>query len=414
MHSAPTPDLRDERGQVIILISGALFTLLIVVGMVLDVGIILEEKRQLQNAVDAAALAGARAAVDNPALAQAAAEEYLLLNGFDPADSSLTISVNPNYSADEVEVTVVAIIPTAFFTLAGIDSKTVTVRAVGEARPVRGAADYAFVALSETACQAFEKAGHSELTIVGGAILANSSCTPDALWAHGNGSITAEGTDYYDEGAARVNGAVLLDPAPSAVLDRIADPLASLSAPSVDMSLDSAGTSSSPDVLRINSPQTIRPGVYWGGIQASSDVILEPGIYVLAGGGLRTTGAGSLTGNGVMIYNTDNPGVEDCGQVLLAGSNDVALTGMTTGDYADITFWQDVDCDLAFRFSGGHSGTAGVVYVPGAKFHLTGGGTLGSIQVFADTIEVSGNTDITMNFTGYIGDTGTPNMVLSE
>ena len=132
-------DIRDERGQVIVLVSAALFALLLVVGMVIDVGIILEEKRQLQNAADAAALAAASAAVENPALAQSAAEEYLLLNGFDPADTSLVITVDPNYSPTEVEVTVVAVVPTAFFTIAGVDSKTVTVRAVGEARPVRGA-----------------------------------------------------------------------------------------------------------------------------------------------------------------------------------------------------------------------------------------------------------------------------------
>jgi Flp pilus assembly protein TadG len=409
-----TPDMRDDRGQVIVLVSAALFTLLMVVGMVIDVGIILEKKRQLQNAADAAALAAASAAVDNPALAQAAAEQYLLLNGFDPSDASLIIAVDPNYSATEVEVTVVAAIPTAFFTIAGIDSKTVTVRAVGEARPIRGAADYAFVALSETACVALEKSGNSDLTIIGGALITNSSCTPDALWAHGSGSIVAEGTDFYAGGEARVSGSVYVTPEVTSVTDRIDDPLASLTAPNPATSPDSAGTSASPAMLRINSAQTLRPGTYWGGIEANADVTLEPGIYVIAGGGIRTAGGGSLTGDGVMIYNTDNPGVETCGQVLLTGSNDVALTGMTSGQYANITFWQDVDCNLAFRFSGGHSGTAGVVYVPGARFDLTGGGVLGSIQVFADTIEISGNADITMNFNGYVGESGIPTMVLSE
>jgi len=73
-----------------------------------------------------------------------------------------------------------------------------------------------------------------------------------------------------------------------------------------------------------------------------------------------------------------------------------------------------VDCSLPFSFNGGHSGTAGAIYVPGAQFDMTGGGTLGSIQVFADTVSISGNADIAMNFTSYVGDTGTPNLVLSE
>lgn len=409
-----TPDMRDERGQVIVLVSAALFTLLMVVGMVIDVGIILEKKRQLQNAADAAALAAASAAVDNPALAQAAAEQYLLLNGFDPADASLIITVDPDYSPTEVEVTVVAAIPTAFFTIAGVDSKTVSVRAVGEVRANLGSGDYAFVALSETACVAFEKSGNSDLTINDGGIATNSNCAPDGFWAHGSGSIDALSTDYYDEGAARISGNVLVSPEPSSIDTRIADPLVGLTIPSVATSLDSAGTSESPALLRINSAATLRPGVYWGGIALTGDVVLEPGVYVMAGGGLSTVGGGSLQGYGVLIYNTDNPGVQDCGSMVLTGSNNVALTPASTGLYANITLWQDINCTETFAFSGGHSLAAGVIYVPGAHFDLNGGGTLGAVQVFADTIEVSGNSDITMNFTGYVGDTGTPNMVLSE
>ena len=409
-----TPDLQDERGQVLILVTGALFTLLMVVGMVIDVGTILEQKRQLQNAVDAAALAGARAAVDNPALAQAAAEQYLILNGFDPLDPSLTVTVNADYAPDEVEVTASAVIPTAFLTLAGVDSKTVTVRAVGEARPDRGAANYAFIALNETACRAFEKSGNSDLAINDGAILANSSCASEAVWAHGDGSIDAAGTDYYFEGDARLDGAVVVSPAPTQVLARLDDPLAELSAPAVGTSPDSAGTSDAPAILRVNSTATLRPGVYWGGIEINGDVTFSPGIYVMAGGGLRTAGGGSLHGDGVLVYNTDNPGIDDCGSVLLTGSNNVALTPTTSGEYAYVTLWQDEDCTTTFSFNGGHSGTAGVIYVPGARFDMSGGGTLGAIQVFADTIAIGGNVDIAMDFTGYVGDEGSPTMVLSE
>ena len=87
---------------------------------------------------------------------------------------------------------------------------------------------------------------------------------------------------------------------------------------------------------------------------------------------------------------------------------------MTSGAYAYLTFWQDRDCDEVFSFSGGHSGTTGAIYVPGAHFDMAGGGTLGSIQVFADTIEIRGGVDITMDFVSRIGDLGSPRMVLAE
>jgi len=406
----------EERGQVIVVVTGALVTLLLVVGMVIDVGIIQEQKRQLQNAVDAAALASARAADVDPDLAQAAAEEYLLLNGFDPADISLTITVNPNYAPDQVEVTATAVIPTAFFTLAGVDTKTVTVRAVGEVVQGYGSGDYAFVALSEDACIAFEKAGNSELTISGGGgIMVNSDCSPDAFWAHGNGSIDAAILNYFEEGDARVNGAVILNPEPTAANARIVDPLAGLPVPSVPTSPDSGGTQAAPDLLHITSPTTLQPGTFWGGIAVNSDVTLQPGIYVMAGGGLSTAGGGSLTGAGVLIYNTDNPGVQDCGSIVLTGSNSVILTPMTNhDDYEDITVWQDADCTETFTMSGGHPLAAGVIYAPGALFNLVGGGQLGSLQVFADTISVTGDADIEMDFVSYVGEEGIPSLVLAE
>ena len=63
---------------------------------------------------------------------------------------------------------------------------------------------------------------------------------------------------------------------------------------------------------------TLSPGVYYGGWHLTTDkyrIQMQPGIYIIAGGGISQNGSvieaiagigGPLTAQ-VMIYNTDNP-----------------------------------------------------------------------------------------------------------
>jgi Flp pilus assembly protein TadG len=53
-----TTDRARERGQVLVLFAGGLVALLIVAALAFDVGMMLVERRDQQNAADAAALAG--------------------------------------------------------------------------------------------------------------------------------------------------------------------------------------------------------------------------------------------------------------------------------------------------------------------------------------------------------------------
>jgi hypothetical protein len=75
------------------------------VAMAIDVGMILHERRVLQNAADAAALAGAFELPDSPALAGDQAQEWAKSNGIDLASGDeLDISVSPDRTSVTVEV----------------------------------------------------------------------------------------------------------------------------------------------------------------------------------------------------------------------------------------------------------------------------------------------------------------------
>jgi hypothetical protein len=152
----------------------------------------------------------------------------------------------------------------------------------------------------------------------------------------------------------------------------------------------------------------LRPGTYYGGIniKSSANVTLLPGIYALAGGGLKVTGSGIVSGAGVMFYNTFDPQhptkAGACSEIDLGGTGQFTFSGPTSDTYKDIAFWQDKACTNDFKLAGGAGGISGVIYIPTGKLNISGGGDLGSIQVIADTVDISGNVPLTVHFVPYV------------
>ncbi len=96
---------QTERGQALILFVLSLAVLLGFVAMSVDVGLILHERRQLQNAADAAALAGAVELPESQTLAGSEAQTWAENNGIDlGAGDRISITVDPVANAIEVEV----------------------------------------------------------------------------------------------------------------------------------------------------------------------------------------------------------------------------------------------------------------------------------------------------------------------
>jgi hypothetical protein len=111
--------------------TAAMLTLLGVVGLVLDVGIHLEQRRQLQNAVDAAAHAGAQMLPDT-AEAQVRANQYFELNR-PSSDATLTIGF-PTPDQEQIEIVGSLEVKYTLLALFGNDGGTVTARAVAGAQ----------------------------------------------------------------------------------------------------------------------------------------------------------------------------------------------------------------------------------------------------------------------------------------
>jgi Flp pilus assembly protein TadG len=79
-----------EKGQTLILFALMMAVLVVFVVMVVDVGMLMEQRRHAQNVVDAAALAGAQELPDNPTAAEAVARQYSGLNDYDSSKLDIT------------------------------------------------------------------------------------------------------------------------------------------------------------------------------------------------------------------------------------------------------------------------------------------------------------------------------------
>jgi hypothetical protein len=92
--------LRSERGQALILAALAMVVLLGFAALSIDVGYWYSQKREVQKAVDAAALAGAQDLPDDYVMAESKAREYLTKNGITDEDTiSITFRCTSTYQA---------------------------------------------------------------------------------------------------------------------------------------------------------------------------------------------------------------------------------------------------------------------------------------------------------------------------
>src|SRR5262249_25294533 len=154
------------------------------------------------------------------------------------------------------------------------------------------------------------------------------------------------------------------------------DPLAFLPVPSTaGLPVQKAGP------LTVNSllPTVLQPGVYQGGIHITglSIVVMQPGVYIMQGGGFQVDGAATVTGTGVMIYNTTST-TYATGAITVTSTGKVALSAPLSGTYQGINFFQDRTLNTPITMSGvGLAVITGVVYAPQAPVSLTGRAVVG-------------------------------------
>lgn len=383
----------DEGGQAIIVIAASALALLLAVAVAIGAGQLFAARRAAQSAADAAAVAGAIAMFHEGTTddIRAAAQDAAARNGHTDGVGGVAViverpPVSGPHAGDDLYVEVRITFPVRGVFLLGAPP-ALSVRAVASTASQR--APDAVVTL-DPGGTSLTTSGSASLTVRGADIIV-ASRDAEAIRTQGSSRIVAEPPRRIRV-AGGTRGGGFSPPPETGVSVQVNDPFALYPPP------DPADLP-----VRTCCAAVLSPGVYPGGINASGDVRLEPGIYILRGGGLSLRGGASeLSGAGVLIFNTTSsyPAAGGtCGPIDFQ-SNDFDLTAPASGLYRGLVLWQDAACATPMTLGGSASGRAvGTIYLPGAGLSMGGNASLElNSSVVTRTISLSSSSQMAVTF----------------
>ena len=366
-----------EAGQALVLAAIGLTLFILAAGLGIDMGFLRYQKRLQQSAADSAAIAGASEI--NYGDVTTAAKTDSASNGFTDGVDNVTITVShppadgPHAAASGyVEVLVTKIQPTFFLRIAGVNTETITARAVA----LLSNAQNCMYALG-TGSGGITDNGSGGVSAPNCGIIDNHN-----LHKNGSGSITAR--EIGVAGVVTKNGSGSISPTPKTGIVPAADPLAYLQPPAAGNCLpNNAGNVNGSNAVTLN------PGNYCGGISINGtpNVTLNPGMYTITGGGLLFNGSGTVSGTGVTLYIGPSGGA-----VTMNGSQTVDLTAPTTAADAGILLYQNAGNSSTATINGSqNSQFQGALYFPSAQLTINGTGNKAAYTIaVANTYQLNG------------------------
>lgn len=438
------------RGQALAIFALSLTAVLGAGALAFDGGLMILERRDQQNAADAAAMAGARYVTTNHSVARSVASDIAAANGFVNGTGTQVVSINVPPATGQfttwpnaIQVQISSNRPSILGAVLGFFNWPVSADATAASLDGVGG-PFSILALEPHVCEAVKIAGTGSI-VANGNVQVNSDCASSALKRQAGGSITVTATGaacnvkggIQDGGGTGllncnpVTGApVLPDPLsglPDVETSDVATPLAALELIGTKAIPDGCPGSANPASLASpavcqfpssyqNTTWRLYPGIYPGGIKLQAGTFyLEPGIYWLGGGGLDITGNGTTTysvdagtdtyGGGVLFYNTGLPNSE-IGPIFLNGASaNINLLPLDEPSTSSIATWNGLivyqDRDFAIdgddlTINGNTSvgmNVRGTIYLPDGDVKVNGNeGDLVMDQVIAKTFDALGNS----------------------
>ena len=411
-HTSPAGASRRP-GNITALVVVMLVVLVGFTAIALDGGLLFDNKRRVQSAADAAAMAAATetfrnypAIKANPATpdpggqAADAALASAKDNGFNNDGTTNTVVVNippktgpfagrVGYS----EVTITYYQPRNFSAIWGGGSLPVVARAVSLGR--WDYTDNGVIVLDPSTSYALDASGTGAVRVNGSAKMIVNSDNPAAARATGGGSLTADKFNITGNYTGALNGDVTTGTLP------IPDPLAYLPAPTMP-----ANGTITQTTVKGNKVYTLTPGRHnnlpnFG--NGDTVILQQGGVYYIDGGGLTSTGGATIimdptTTGGVMIYNAPNGTQQNQGINISGGT--VTLSPLTSGPYAGILLWQERSSPVSMSIQGQGGFTIyGTLYAANATLQVSGQGTnvIGS-QYISRTLSLSGGGNTVIDY----------------
>lgn len=403
------PNDRSESGQVIVFLAVAFVALLGFATLALDVGMVYADRRNDQNAADAAALTGARKIANDiesqtfncagftnifnnaaaAAISNASANHFTLTNqtAAQLAASKNGVSITCNESGTpyiDVTVMITAQSTTSFLHIFSPEGKLInTVKAISRIHPKSPyAANYAVVALCTTCGDSLLFDGNIGVTINNGGVLSNDNMRKNGT---SGGVHVYSGYVHYADSFVGTTAPF----SPTQPSKGSAIPKPTIPKPNCNGLPNRTATSGN-----------LQPGHYVNGI--NGDATLAPGLYCVDGG-IVLNGNDVLAGSNVTIVMLS-------GVVRFNGNSYANLSAPTNSSYAPaqkgLLFYVDEgnSCNPNLCLSlGGTNDTrlSGTVFVPNGHLDLGGNNNTDApykAQFIARTIRLHGTPDLFINY----------------
>ncbi len=386
----------DERGQTILLVALSLPFMLGFVGMATDVGALFKDKRTIQTAADAAAVAGALS-LNNGAYVTAA-KKASAANGFTDGSNGVIVTVNnpPTWSSSNykgaanngtqgyVEVTITKPESTIFLSLFGYPSVTVLARAVGANNAP--APNCAYVLANNYGGPALSISGTMQSLSPQCGLIDDSTNSPPMSVA---GSLNMSTIGTVADCSSGCGSTITPAPIPNII--PYSDPLSYLPQFTCNGNISCTnGTDTFPCANNPDLTKPLAPGCY-NGISATGSygINLQPGTFVI-NGPLSLAGAGTLTGSGVTIIMT--------GGALSLNGVTLNLSAPTSGTYNGILFAQSSTDPSAAIFAQNASSTVhGFFYFPANQLLLNSTFTNAYTGFVAQSLSVTVSSPLSFN-----------------
>jgi hypothetical protein len=405
---------KEKKGSILILVAMSMLTIMGLLALAVDGGVMQRQKRLIQAAADAAAQAGALEIYNSRTDSViASARSEATRNGYTNGVNGIAVTVTypttsgtyigSNYLSVRIQDTVRTL-------LAGVLGRSMVVVNARSTSGVTGTTSSCINTMDNSLRDALEVDAGAIVNAVGCTVSVNSN-NAEALKVAG-ASLSASAINVT--GGYLNTGTITPNP-PTTGAPPATDPMASYVSLSVS---DTSGAclGGSYTLFKVTTAMVLNPGIYCGGIQVSKSTgiaTLNGGKYVIKGGGLEVSSGGSIIGAGpVNIINLNAPaangGASRFDVINLASAATVNLSAITTGNLAGILFYSPLNQGDAghVQLNRIHSGASvtlnGSFYFPDQQMEFSSGGTL-TINGGLVAALIHFGSDSRVNITGYAG-----------
>jgi Flp pilus assembly protein TadG len=333
--------LRDDRsGNIAIVAALSAIPLALAIGVAVDYSRSVAAKTDLQEALDAAVLAGAR----DGGSGWTTLSSKMLVASVKTKDFTLSAS---NFALDASGNYVGTASGTVATTFAGLVSM--------QTIPIAATATAALKPASDKVCVLLLNSLATGLWLNSGANINAPNCQVHVKSIGLPAAIFNSGTTLNTKKTC-IQGAIVLDnggthPNVSKSCSTVSDPFAGT------LPIPSSSSCTYNNYTVNGGSATLSPGVYcgWTNFNSSPNVTLQPGVYVIRSGGWNFSG--TLNGTGVTFY------FADLSFIQFNSTSTINLSAPTSGTYANLLMYE----------------TAGLLKV-GATINATNGATLNGLM----------------------------------